>query len=73
MITERIWGPGDRCGSCGESLDPGDLAVWVDLAGRIHEGCWEWAVWFSQNDSERSSDATAADSGRDRGLIGSQR
>jgi len=40
-IVERVYAPGDDCGGCGDALEPGDLAVWVEGYGRVHEYCSE--------------------------------
>jgi hypothetical protein len=37
-LVERVYAPGDHCTHCGDSFEPGDLAVWGDT-GRTHETC----------------------------------
>jgi hypothetical protein len=41
-IIERVYAPNDGvCGECGDDLEPGDLVVWVENRGRVHEFCIE--------------------------------
>ena len=54
-LVERVCAPGDLCGVCGDDLEPGDLGVWTDRDGRIHELCAEEAETFPWIDSERGT------------------
>jgi hypothetical protein len=60
-LVERVYAPGDDCGGCGDPLEPGDLAVWVENLGRCHESCCE-------NDPQRSEAGTVGPTMRDAAL-----
>ena len=51
-LIERVYAPGDDCGGCGDPLEPGDLAVWVDGNGRVHDCCQDElgseSIWENQ-------------------------